>query len=135
MDWSRISRVFKARVAGVRARFSDSQKRRLAAWEESVEEQARGWLLKISQTSEVEEQVPYYSRFIELFAFFHGWRILPFDQQAAARFKDLRKQRVRIGTMDLKIASIVLTQQAKLLSANLRDFQKVANLDVESWLS
>jgi tRNA(fMet)-specific endonuclease VapC len=101
----------------------------------SVEEQVRGWLLKISQTSQVQDQVPYYGRFVELFAFFHGWHIVPFDGQAAAEFKALRKQRIRIGTMDLKIASIALVQRAKLLSANLRDFQKVPGLDVENWLS
>jgi tRNA(fMet)-specific endonuclease VapC len=35
--------------------------------------------------------------------------------------------------MDLKIASIVLANQATLLSANLRDFQQVPGLQVEDW--
>jgi predicted nucleic acid-binding protein len=36
--------------------------------------------------------------------------------------------------MDLKIASIVVVDNGTLLSANLRDFEKVPGLRVESWL-
>jgi tRNA(fMet)-specific endonuclease VapC len=60
---------------------------------------------------------------------------LPFDQPAAQQFLDLKAVRVRIGTMDLKIASIVLIHQATLLSANLRDFRQVPGLLVEDWLT
>ena len=70
-----------------------------------------------------------------LFRFFAGWRILPFDQAAADQFQSLRAGRVRIGTMDLKIASIVLVQNATLLSNNLRDFEQVPGLRVEDWLA
>jgi len=46
----------------------------------------------------------------------------------------LRRAKVRIGTMDLKIASIALVHDALLLSANLRDFRQVPGLEVENWL-
>jgi predicted nucleic acid-binding protein len=36
--------------------------------------------------------------------------------------------------MDLKIASIALVYGALLLSANLRDFQRVSDLHVANWL-
>jgi predicted nucleic acid-binding protein len=36
--------------------------------------------------------------------------------------------------MDLKIAAISIANNATLLSANLRDFDKVASLKVESWI-
>jgi tRNA(fMet)-specific endonuclease VapC len=61
--------------------------------------------------------------------------VLPWDTEAANILLDLRKQRIRIGTMDLKIASIVLAHNAVLLSQNLRDFQRVPDLQVEDWLS
>jgi len=41
---------------------------------------------------------------------------------------------VRIGTMDLKIASIALDHEATLLSANLRDFEQIPGLHVEDWI-
>ena len=46
---------------------------------------------------------------------------------------DFDGQRVRIGTMDLKIAAIVLAHDATLLSRNLSDFRKVPGLKVEDW--
>jgi tRNA(fMet)-specific endonuclease VapC len=49
-------------------------------------------------------------------------------------FAQLRRQKIRIGSQDLKIAAIAMTENALLLSANLRDFQKVPGLRVENWL-
>jgi hypothetical protein len=46
-----------------------------------------------------------YDRLAKLLAFFNGWSITRFDGRAAAVFDNLRKQKVRIGSQDLKIAS------------------------------
>jgi tRNA(fMet)-specific endonuclease VapC len=100
----------------------------------SVEEQVRGWLALINRTGDVMKQVPYYDRFVQLFSFFSHWIIVPFDEQAAGEFKRLRQKRIRIATMDLKIASVALVHNASVLSANLRDFRQVPGLHVESWL-
>jgi tRNA(fMet)-specific endonuclease VapC len=56
------------------------------------------------------------------------------NEAAADRFAELRRQKIRIGSQDLKIAAIAITRDALLLSANLRDFQKVPGLRVENWL-
>jgi tRNA(fMet)-specific endonuclease VapC len=98
------------------------------------EEQMRGWLSAIHGQSDVRRQVPFYDRLIKLFRFFAGWRILPFDDAAAAQFDLLRSQRIRISTMDLKIASIVMVHGATLLSDNVRDFEKIPGLIIENWL-
>lgn len=100
----------------------------------TVEEQLRGWLALIHGNADVDRQLPAYKRLVELVRFFAKWPIIHFDQAAADEFKRLRKQGVRIGTMDLKIAAIALTHDATLISANLRDFEKVPNLRVENWL-
>jgi tRNA(fMet)-specific endonuclease VapC len=100
----------------------------------TVEEQMRGWLGLIHRYTDVHRQVAYYERFVGLFDFFAEWRILPFDQRAADEFKRLRQRGVRIGTMDLKIAAIVLVHGGALLSRNIRDFQQVTGLRVEDWL-
>jgi tRNA(fMet)-specific endonuclease VapC len=57
-----------------------------------------------------------------------------FDKGAANRFKEFRKQKIRIGSQDLKIAAIALSHDALLLSANLRDFRMVPGLRIENWL-
>ena len=62
------------------------------------------------------------------------WEIVPLDMRAADEFSRLRKQKIRVGTQDLKIASIALVHDALLLSANLRDFRQVPGLRVENWL-
>ena len=66
--------------------------------------------------------------------FLAGFTRLPFDKKAAARFLKLRKQGVRIGTMDLRIACITLEHDALLLTRNTVDFAKVPNLRFENWL-
>jgi tRNA(fMet)-specific endonuclease VapC len=99
-----------------------------------VEEQCKGWLAKIHRAKDVHQQIPPYERFIALVHFFADCDIAPFQTTAADTFKQLRKQKVRIGSQDLKIAAIALTYPALLLSANLRDFRQVPGLQVENWL-
>jgi tRNA(fMet)-specific endonuclease VapC len=99
----------------------------------SAEEQMRGWLAKINRLHNVDEQIPVYDELGKLFAFLKDWEVIPFDARAAGEFMRLRRQGVRIGSLDL-IASIALVQGATLLSANVRDFRKVPGLKVENWL-
>jgi len=100
----------------------------------SLEEQMRGWLAAINRARNVHGQLLYYARLTGLVDFYSRWFIVPFDEPAAEHFDAFRKQGIRIGTMDLKIATIALANNATLLSANLRDFEQVPGLRVESWL-
>jgi tRNA(fMet)-specific endonuclease VapC len=54
--------------------------------------------------------------------------ILPFEGNAISTFQSLWLQRLRIGTMDLKIAAIALANDTTLLTRNLADFNKVPGL-------
>jgi tRNA(fMet)-specific endonuclease VapC len=94
----------------------------------------RGWLGLIRRYSDVHRQVAAYERLLRLFDFFAQWQILPFDQAAADQFTRLRRQGIRIGTMDLKIASIVVVRGGTLLSGNSGDFAQVPGVHVEDWL-
>jgi tRNA(fMet)-specific endonuclease VapC len=100
----------------------------------SVEEQWRGWFAVIARHRGVRRQVKAYEELVSLHEFLRGWTIMSFDDEAAARFEHLRAGGLRIGSMDLKIASIVLVHDALLLSGNLHDFRRVPGLRVESWL-
>jgi tRNA(fMet)-specific endonuclease VapC len=60
--------------------------------------------------------------------------ILPFDDEAATQFDVLHKCRLGIGTMDMKIAATVLANGGTLLTANLKDFERVPGLTVENWI-
>ena len=70
-----------------------------------------------------------------MFRFFGDWRVAAFDEQAAAMIDGLRKKKVNIGSSDLKIAAIALVNDAVVLTANSRDFEKVPSLRFENWLS
>ncbi len=100
----------------------------------SVEEVLRGWLAIIHRLRDVHRQLPAYDRLGQLFTVLNDWEIVPFDKRAADQFTILRRQHIRIGTMDLKIAAIALVRDALLVSSNLRDFSLVPHLRCENWL-
>ncbi|MGK7928917.1 MAG: type II toxin-antitoxin system VapC family toxin [Spirulina sp.] len=59
--------------------------------------------------------------------------LLPFDDAAYSHYQNLRQQKIRIGTNDLRIAAIALTHQAILVTRNQKDFNKVPDLAIEDW--
>jgi tRNA(fMet)-specific endonuclease VapC len=122
------------RCAALSARRSRAVGERFATTVITLEEQMRGWLAKLGRARDVRAQIGAYGDLAKVVAFFGRWQIVGFDSRAADEFQRLRRQRVRIPTPDLKIASIALVHGALLLSANLRDYQKVPGLLVENWL-
>jgi tRNA(fMet)-specific endonuclease VapC len=100
----------------------------------SVAEQLQAWLAQIHRVRDAAKQVYPYERLIRLIDVLGQWDIARWNEDAATEFARLRRAGIRVGTQDLKIASIALTNDALLLSANLRDFQRVPGLRVEDWL-
>ena len=99
----------------------------------SFEEQMRGWLAVIARVRNQSKEVAAYQRLQALLRFFNEIPVLDYTDVVAARFDDLKGSRLRLGSMDLKIAALALSQNGLLLTANLKDFQKVPNLRVEDW--
>ena len=60
-------------------------------------------------------------------------QILNFDQAEIAKYDLLAAQKIRIGTMDLRIAATALVHNLTVLTRNLRDFSKVPGLVAEDW--
>lgn len=100
----------------------------------TVEERMRGWLAVIAREKSAFRQVVGYRELGLLFEFYQAFEVVPFDEAAATQFDVLRRQKLRIGSMDLKIAATALINHARLLSANLTDFGRVPGLQVENWL-
>jgi tRNA(fMet)-specific endonuclease VapC len=99
----------------------------------SFEEQTRGWLAYLARARTLTQQVDAYARLRRLVENYRVIPLLDFDAEAAAEFQRLTRSRLRIGTMDLKIAAISLAHDATLLTRNLDDFGKVPGLRVEDW--
>ena len=57
------------------------------------------------------------------------------DLAAADQYNSLKRVKTNVGTMDLKIASIALANDATLLTRNTNDFGNVPGLRIEDWLS
>jgi tRNA(fMet)-specific endonuclease VapC len=100
----------------------------------SFEEQMRGWLAVISRSRTQTAQVAAYERLQALLNFFSEIPVAGYSEAAAQDFQQLVNSRLRVGTMDLRIAAIARSLDALLLSANLKDFQRVPSLRVEDWI-
>ena len=99
----------------------------------TYEEQMRGWLSYVARADNSVRQVESYQK---LRLFVERFRRIPLiddDTAASVEFQRLRQERVRIGTMDLKIAATCLAHDATLLTRNLSDFNKVPGLRAEDW--
>ncbi len=59
--------------------------------------------------------------------------VIAFDAPVVATFESLRRQRLKVATMDLRIAATALCHQLTLVTRNLKDFQHVPGLLVEDW--
>jgi tRNA(fMet)-specific endonuclease VapC len=99
----------------------------------SYEEQMRGWLAETARASASEDQAKAYSRLKRELRNYCDIPVFDYESTAIQVFNRLRNLRIRIGTMDLKIASIALANNAVLLTRNLNDFNKVPNLRAEDW--
>jgi tRNA(fMet)-specific endonuclease VapC len=99
----------------------------------SYEEQMRGWMAYVARARSMAQQLGAYGRLRRHLENYRQVRVLDFDEAGAEEFQRLPRTRIRIGTMDLKIAAIVLSHDAILLSRNRADFSQVPNLKVDDW--
>ncbi|MBB5040264.1 type II toxin-antitoxin system VapC family toxin [Prosthecobacter dejongeii] len=100
----------------------------------NVEEQLRGWMAVINRLQDPHEQIAAYSELNNRIDLFASWIVLPWDAESAEVYLRMKAQRIRIGTMDLKIASIAIVHDAVLLTRNTGDFAQVPGLRFENWL-
>ena len=74
-----------------------------------------------------------YTLLLETLNSFAKAPVLPFDAKAIAIFDEMRSQKVRVSTMDLRIAAIAISNNLVLLTRNTGDFSKVLSLITEDW--
>lgn len=99
----------------------------------TFEEQTRGWLAYSARARTVAQVVEVYKRLLDHLDVYRKIEVVPFDDRAAVEYQRLLSLRLRVGTMDLRIAAVALAQGAILLSRNIRDFGKISGLVVEDW--
>lgn len=99
----------------------------------SIHEQARGALARINRARTAADVVHGYTHLFALVEDYRQLLLVPFDAAAAAVFDQLKAQKVRISTMDLRIAAIALSRNLVVVTRNARDFGQVPGLPTEDW--
>ncbi len=99
----------------------------------NVEEQLRGRLAQVAEAKAGTSSTNAYRWLSETVKLLADFKILQFTAEAQLIYQDFKSQRIRVGTQDLRIASVVIAHNGILLSRNLRDFGKIPNLIVLDW--
>jgi tRNA(fMet)-specific endonuclease VapC len=99
----------------------------------SVEEGMSGWYKSVRKAKEPASLERAYQGLADMAQFLGKWQVLPYPETAIARYQQLAKMKLKVRKMDLRIAAIVLENNAILVTRNLRDFRRVPNLIVEDW--
>lgn len=99
----------------------------------SLHEQVLGAHDFINRARTNTDTIRGYNLLLEILQSFASAPVLPFDIEATTNFDELRGQRVRVSTMDLRIAAIAISHNLVLLTRNIRDFSKIPELLTEDW--
>lgn len=99
----------------------------------SFHEQVLGAHTFLARAKTARDVVHGYRLLDEIIRGFSAVPVLSFDDAASAVFDDLSTQRVRVATIDLRIAAVALSNNLVLLTRNRRDFGKVPGLVTEDW--
>jgi tRNA(fMet)-specific endonuclease VapC len=99
----------------------------------TVEEQLTGWQGALHQAKDDARREQIYLRMALAVESLASWRVLPFTLAAMNRHATLVRQRLNVGSNDLKIAVTALELNATVATRNRRDFARVPGLLHEDW--
>ena len=99
----------------------------------SFHELMKGWMAYLNQSRTSDRTVRAFAELERLWRSFIKINVVSYGQDAEQRFVELRKQGIRIGTMDLRIACVALVTDSVVVTRNVVDFQIVPGLRVEDW--
>src|SRR4051794_19392693 len=84
----------------------------------TVDEQLTGWQQALRRARDDARRADVYRRLAEAVESLAGWVVLPFPLPALARHTDLMRQRLNVGSNDLKIAATALETGAIVVTRN-----------------
>ena len=99
----------------------------------TFQEQANGWNNYIRRARAAGDIVHGYGMYERMLAEFVRLNVVSFDDAAATICSNLRSSKVRIGTMDLRIAAVALANDMTVVTRNTVDFERVPGLRIEDW--
>lgn len=99
----------------------------------TIVEQMYGRLDVIKRAKSKSELLTAYGFLKETFKRLCQANILDFNEAAFDIYNELIKQKIRIGTQDLRIAAIALSVSGTVVTRNRKDFEKVPDLTIVDW--
>lgn len=99
----------------------------------SFHEIVTGWTKYVKQSQSPQKIVTGYFRLETILRDFASAQVLPFSTAASEIFEDIKRQKLRLATMDLRIASIAISPQMVVVTRNAVDYERIPGLVVEDW--
>ena len=99
----------------------------------NVEEQLRGRLAQVAEAKNTNNLSNAYQRLTETVLLLSEFNTLQYDTTSSEIYQKFKIQRIRVGTKDLRIASIVIANNGILLTRNRQDFEKIPGLIMQDW--
>ncbi|AVH72495.1 type II toxin-antitoxin system VapC family toxin [Nostoc sp. 'Lobaria pulmonaria (5183) cyanobiont'] len=127
LDTGHVS-LFRKRHPVVTQRINAVNTENIAITIITVEEQLRGRFNVIRKASSSDALLLAYAKLQATLEFFKNVRSQGFNEYAINCYEDLIRQRIRIGTQDLRIAVITLSVNGIFVTRNRKDFEKDPNL-------
>ncbi len=99
----------------------------------TFEEQMYGRLNRIRRATSGDEIISAYASLRKTINYLTDFELLDFDRDAENFYREFLRQKIRVGTEDLRIAAIALSKSGILLTRNRRDFERIPGLRFEYW--
>ncbi|MEZ2303330.1 MAG: type II toxin-antitoxin system VapC family toxin [Microcoleus sp.] len=99
----------------------------------TFEEQMYGRLNRIRRAKSEDEIVSAYASLRKTINYLTDFELLDFDGVAQHYYMEFLRQKIRVGTQDLRIAAIALSKSGILLTRNRRDFERIPGFKFEDW--
>jgi tRNA(fMet)-specific endonuclease VapC len=99
----------------------------------TIEEQLAGWQRALRQARDDARRAEVYRRMALTVETLADWGVLAFTVAGMTRHAAFLRQRLNVGTNDLKIAATALEAGAIVVSRNQRDFGRIPGVVLEDW--
>jgi tRNA(fMet)-specific endonuclease VapC len=99
----------------------------------TAEEQLRGRLAQVSKATTGDTRSAAYRYLHKAIIDLAKLNILDYDAMAERIYQELRRQRLHVGSQDMRIAAVTLANHGILVTRNRNDFSHVPGLTLEDW--
>jgi tRNA(fMet)-specific endonuclease VapC len=99
----------------------------------TVQEVWDGWEAVITRAKTPDQVAAAYSRLTDTLNELKNWSVVTFSTAAVIRYATLKKQKLNVGSNDLKIAAIAIETGATVVTRNRRDFTRIPGVVIEDW--